>query len=244
MKFKNIFKPTDFAPKYCLDIPDPNEPTEATTGLLKNWVSQLYQSPNSRNYIYKNLLGAIIKLLDYSRAFHTDCMTYDQAEAAFKLIITEYPSASVWAATYKVLEWYTRNRPDKVMDFHIENVVRQALEKKESFRDKLCNKADEFERNATDIKEHIESIKNKMEAHAQDREFTISLIETKPGHIIALGAARGPKYQTFIPKQVEPWIYMKLFTETLKELGFEDEDIEKGAGEEEYCYYYNIKVRW
>jgi hypothetical protein len=37
---------------------------------------------------------------------------------------------------------------------------------------------------------------------------------------------------------------MKLFTVALKELGFKDEDIEKGAGEEKDYYYYNIKVKW
>jgi hypothetical protein len=37
---------------------------------------------------------------------------------------------------------------------------------------------------------------------------------------------------------------MKLFIAALKELGFKDEDIEKGAGEEKDYYYYNIKVKW
>ena len=83
-----------------------------------------------------------------------------------------------------------------------------------------------------------------MEACALDREFTISLVQSKPGHIVALGADRGPTYQTFIPKEIEPHIYMKLVTEAIKELGFKDEDIEKGAGEEESYYYYNIKVKW
>ena len=95
-----------------------------------------------------------------------------------------------------------------------------------------------------DISEHVDYIKAKMQACVEDREFTISLVQSKPEHIMAIGDAKGPIYQTFIPRKVEPHIYMKLFTQALKELGFRDEDIEKGAGDDERCYYYNIKVRW
>ena len=110
-----------------------------------------------------------------------------------------------------------------------------------TFKEQLIEKAD-FGR--YDISEHIRIVKLKMEECVQKRQFTISLVESKPGHTIALGLDRGPIYQTFIPKGVEPDIYIKLFTTALKELGFKDNDIEKGAGEEDYCYYYNIKVKW
>ncbi len=95
-----------------------------------------------------------------------------------------------------------------------------------------------------DISKHVDYIKTKMQACVEDREFTISLVQSKPGHLMAIGDTKGPIYQAFIPHKVEPHIYMKLFTEALKELGFKDEDIEKGAGEEKNYYYYNIKVRW
>ena len=110
-----------------------------------------------------------------------------------------------------------------------------------TFKEQLIEKAD-FGRH--DIAEHVRIIKLKMEAGARERQFTITLVEPKPGHTITLGADRGPTYQIFVPKEIEAHIYMKLFTEALKELGFKDNDIEKGAGEEDYCYYYNIKVKW
>ena len=78
-----------------------------------------------------------------------------------------------------------------------------------------------------DISEHVDYIKTKMQACVEDREFTISLVQPKPVSIVALGATKGPIYQTFIPWGCEPHVYMKLFTVALKELGFRDEDIEK-----------------
>jgi hypothetical protein len=111
-----------------------------------------------------------------------------------------------------------------------------------SFKEQLIEKA-EFGK--YDISEHIRIIKLKMEDCAKDRQFTISLVEQKPEHIVALGADKGqPVYQTFIPKNTNPVVYMKLFTEALEDLGFKDEDIEKGAGEMKDYYYYNIKVKW
>jgi hypothetical protein len=110
-----------------------------------------------------------------------------------------------------------------------------------TFKEQLTEKAN----NKTyDISEQIDLIKLKMEAWAEEREFTIILIESKPGHRIALGSDRGPVYQTFIPQSCEPHIYMKLFTEALIELGFKEKEIVKGAGDDEYSYYYNLKVKW
>ena len=244
MNFNKIFKSKEkFCSDFTLDIPNPNEPTEATLALNKAWVQSLVQSANSRDYIYKNLLGVIIKVIDYSRPFSTEDIPSNKVKEAFEFIITTYPAASVWLATYKVLGWSNLEKSDYVLYRYIENTVRQALEKKKSFKDTLSEKANEFERNA-DIKEHVRIIKLKMDEHANERHFTIHLVEIKPGHTIALGTDRGPIYQTFIPKEVEPWVYMKLFTGALIELGFKEEEIEKGAGETEYCYYYNLKVRW
>ena len=237
MKFNKIFKSVDTT----VNFKSPYETNEVSEELNKSWVTWLAQSNKSRDYIYKNLLGAIVKALDYSAPFWTEDITSDQVKYNFKSAIAGYPAASVWCATYKVLGWYAGT--DTVLSRYRENTVRQALEKKKSFKDTLSEKANEFERNA-DIKEHVRIIKLKMDEHANERHFTIHLVEIKPGHTIALGTACGPIYQTFIPKEVEPWVYMKLFTEALIELGFREEDIEKGAGDTDYCYYYNLKVRW
>lgn len=110
-----------------------------------------------------------------------------------------------------------------------------------TFKEQLIEKAD-FGR--YDISEHVEKIKLKMEACALDREFTISLVQVKPGYTVAFGLTKGPTYQTFIPDEIEPHIYMKLFIEALEELGFKGKDIETGAGANKNCYYYIIKVKW
>jgi hypothetical protein len=111
-----------------------------------------------------------------------------------------------------------------------------------TFKEQLTEQAN----NQTyDISDHVKRIKNMMRACINDREFVISLIHSKPdSSIIALGYEPGPVYQTFIPWGCAPHVYMKLFIVALKELGFKDEDIEKGAGEEKDYYYYNIKVKW
>jgi hypothetical protein len=95
-----------------------------------------------------------------------------------------------------------------------------------------------------DISEHMNIIKIKMNEFVQERKFIINLVEPKTDNTLIIGTSKGPIYQTFIPKNVEPHVYMKLFTAALKELGFKDEDIEKGAGETDYCYDYSITVRW
>jgi hypothetical protein len=111
-----------------------------------------------------------------------------------------------------------------------------------TFKEQLTEQAN----NQTyDISDHVKRIKNMMRACINNREFVISLIHSKPdSSIIALGYEPGPVYQTFIPCGCAPHVYMKLFIVALKELGFKDEDIEKGAGEEKDYYYYNIKVKW
>ena len=110
-----------------------------------------------------------------------------------------------------------------------------------TFKEQLTEKAN---KQTYDISKHIEAIKAKMEAHVNHREFVIDLFEIKDGACLALGSGRGPIYQTFIPQGCEPDIYMKLFTVALKELGFRDEDIIKGAGESKDFYSYRISVKW
>ena len=110
-----------------------------------------------------------------------------------------------------------------------------------TFKEQLTEKAN----NRTwDISEDIEIIKRKMEACVDYREFSITLIESKNQVPIVFGRSSSASYQTFIPKGCEPYIYMKLFTVALKELGFKDEDIIKGAGESKDFYSYSISVKW
>ena len=113
-----------------------------------------------------------------------------------------------------------------------------------SFRARLTELAIEAELKNYDISNHIEKIKNKMQNHAIKRKFIIRLFKPKLNTGFAIGANFDTVYQTFIPDNIEPYAYMKLFITALKDLGFEDEDIEKSAGEEKEYYYYTIKVEW
>jgi hypothetical protein len=110
-----------------------------------------------------------------------------------------------------------------------------------TFKEQLTEKAN---KQTYDISKHVEAIKAKMEAHVNHREFVINMFELKDGACLALGSERGPSYQTFIPYGCKPEIYMKLFTEALKELGFQDRDITKSAGESRDFYSYSISVKW
>ena len=110
-----------------------------------------------------------------------------------------------------------------------------------TFKEQLTEKAN---KQTYDISNQVETIKAKMEAHVDHREFVIDMIEIKDGACLTLGGERGPRYQTFIPYGCKPEIYMKLFTAALKDLGFQDGDITKGAGESRDYYSYSIKVKW
>lgn len=113
-----------------------------------------------------------------------------------------------------------------------------------SFRARLTELAIEAELKNYDISEHMEIIKNKMKNYAHERKFTIRLFKPKPNTSVVTGFNFDTVYQTFIPDNIEPHAYMKLFITALKDLGFADEDIEKSAGEEKEYYYYTIKVEW
>jgi hypothetical protein len=110
-----------------------------------------------------------------------------------------------------------------------------------TFKEQLTEKAN---KQTYDISDQIEAIKAKMEAHVNHREFVINMFEIKDGACLALGSERGPSYQTFIPYGCKPEIYMKLFTTALKDLGFQDGDITKSAGESRDFYSYSISVKW
>lgn len=112
-----------------------------------------------------------------------------------------------------------------------------------SFKEQLIEKV-EAEIINYDISDHMKKIKNKMEKYAHKREFLISLIQPRLNAGFAIGNNFNNSYLTFIPDEIEPYIYMKLFIIALKELGFKDEDIEKGAGKEKEFYYYTIKIKW
>lgn len=242
-KFMKRWEEVRVPTKYCLDIPDPNKPTEATMEILKLWVSKLHQSPNGREYIYKNLLGAIVKVLGYSRPFSTEGATSEQVRAAFELVIIEYSAASVWVATYKVLGWYTQSQSDRVMYIHIENIVKNAMAKKETFKDKLSKKADEFESKA-DIKEHLDLIKKKLEEFYSIRKFTLYLVKSKPNSCIAIGKSGSNNMSLFVPSLVDPVYYTELFINAFKELGFTDKDITAEHIDYGDHESYNITLKW
>lgn len=243
MKFNKFFKDLNTTINLIDNIPNPNEPTEATLAIQKAYVQSLVQSNKGRDYIYKNLLASIIKVLDYSRPFWTEDILSEKVREAFEFIITAYPTDYVWLATYKVLSWSNLEKSDYVMYHFIVNIVRQALEKKETFKDKLRKKADNFERN-TDIKEHMESIKKKLEEFYSTRKLILYLIKTKPGSGIAIGKSCSNNMSLFVPILVDPVQYTELFIKAFKELGFTDKDITT-----EYIDYkdhesYNITLRW
>lgn len=113
-----------------------------------------------------------------------------------------------------------------------------------SFKEQLTEKAEAIKSANYDISSHMETIKNKIEECVYKREFTISLIEPKPDVSFAIGHWCENRYQILIPDEIEPHVYMSLFIRALGELGFHDEDIEKGSGEYEEYYYYTIKIKW
>ena len=110
-----------------------------------------------------------------------------------------------------------------------------------TFKEQLTEKAN---KQTYDISNQVEAIKAKMEAHVDHREFVIELLNIKDGACLAIGSKQGPSYQVVIPYGCKPEIYMKLFTVALKELGFQDGDITKSAGEFRDYYFYNISVKW
>ena len=114
-------------------------------------------------------------------------------------------------------------------------------EEAKTFKAQLTEKAN---KQTYDISKHVETIKAKMEAHVNHREFVIDLFDLKDGTCITLGGERGPSYQTFVPQGCKPDTYMKLFITALKELGFQDKDITRSAGECRDFYAYRINVKW
>ena len=248
MKLSKFCK--DFNTKSSLieDIPNPNEPTEATLAIHKAWVQSLAQSNKGRDYIYKNLLASIIKILDYSRPFWTEDISSEKVREAFEFIITTYPADSVWLATYRVLGWCNLEKSDYVMYRYIENTVRQTLEKKKntttSFKETLKQKADDFEKQ-TNVSAHIEVIKKKMEKIATQRKFYIYLIESTGTSTLAFSDHESTE-TIFIPKGIVSWKYVQVFKEALKELGFDSNDGISSTSIQSYDNYdrWTITLEW
>lgn len=112
-----------------------------------------------------------------------------------------------------------------------------------TFKDQLTAKADVFN---IDISEHITKIKQKIEQIVTRRSFTVGLIAAKAHATIAFGNNDESCYQTFIPRNIEPDIYVKRFTAAFKELGFSLSNGALSLGISGYKDYdiYNITLRW
>ena len=90
-------------------------------------------------------------------------------------------------------------------------------EKKETFKDRLSKKADDFAA-STNIKEHVNSIKNKLEKFYLTRKFTLHLIKTKPGSCVAIGQGYENNMSLFVPSLVDLSHYTELFITAFNEL--------------------------
>lgn len=109
-----------------------------------------------------------------------------------------------------------------------------------TFKERLTEKADALE---FDIKDHIATIKTRMNEAASYRKFSISLWKSKPGGCIAVGNVCTTSYSAFIPYGIEEWVYVRAFRVALEELGFDNIETELTTDNSTYdCY--TLKVKW
>lgn len=120
---------------------------------------------------------------------------------------------------------------------HCEGIVK-------TFREKLTEKADEFERQ-TDVSEYIKAIKEKMERIATQRKFYIYLIEAKGTNSLAFSWSENA-YTIFIPRGIVSWKYVQIFKEALKELGFDSNNGISSTSIESYDDHdcWTITLEW
>jgi hypothetical protein len=97
-----------------------------------------------------------------------------------------------------------------------------------TFREYLKEKADEYERK-TDISQHIETIKRKMEYSASLRKFHIYLIDPTGTGVISFNSSDNSA-SFFIPKEIVSWKYIQLFKQALEKLGFDQDSITTSLG--------------
>lgn len=109
-----------------------------------------------------------------------------------------------------------------------------------TFKEKLSEKADAL---ALDIKDHMTTVKQKMNENVSYRKFSISIYKTKPGACLAIGCGGAQNYSTFVPYGIEDWVYVRAFRLALEELGFDNIETELTTDNSTYdCY--TLKVRW
>jgi hypothetical protein len=120
--------------------------------------------------------------------------------------------------------------------YHAEGTVSTS----KTFKEKLTEKADALE---LDVKDHMATIKTRMDEVVSYRKFSISLWKPKPGSCIAIGNGGTTNYSAFIPYGIEEWVYVRAFRVALEELGFDNIETELTTDNSTYdCY--TLKVKW
>lgn len=124
----------------------------------------------------------------------------------------------------------------KAKFYHAEGTVSTS----KTFKEKLTEKADAL---ALDIKDHMATVKDKMNEAVSSRKFSISIWKSKPGACIAVGNGGTTNYSAFVPYGIEEWVYVRAFRVALEELGFDNIETELTTDNSTYdCY--TLKVKW
>ena len=249
MNFKKIFKTktSDVAG----NIPK-TEPTkmDLEMELLKNWVQDL-RKIKSRDFIFRKLISAITYILSNGNPIQVNNKSTDIVKVDFLnfLLVNDFPAQDVISAMEIVLNWYTCENPDRVMETYVKTTVYEIfgqakVNKPKTFKEQLVEKA---ERSLTldDIQTHIEAIKKKMNAYYQERTFTVDLILPKPKSCIAFGSScSAPIYTTFVPRGCAPEHYVELFTKAFIALGFSSQDMTFTCKDFNDHENYSIILKW
>ena len=111
-----------------------------------------------------------------------------------------------------------------------------------TFREYLKEKADEYERK-TDISQHIETIKRKMEYSVSLRKFHIYLIDPTGTGVISFSSSDNSA-SFFIPKEIVSWKYIQLFKQALEKLGFDQDSITTSLGSYDGYDCWALTLEW
>lgn len=98
--------------------------------------------------------------------------------------------------------------------------------------------------NKINIEKEMNTIKTKMAANVEEREFTISLIKSKTCFPLTAGSELNNRISLFVPRMCNPHRYRQQFVGALFGLGFEEEDITLEIDSCDAFDSYNIKVTW
>lgn len=120
--------------------------------------------------------------------------------------------------------------------YHAEGTISTS----KTFKEKLTEKADAL---TLDIKDHMTTVKEKMNEAVSYRKFSISIWKSKPGACMAVGNGCTTNYSAFVPYGIEDWVYVRAFRLALEELGFDN--IETKVTSDNITYdCYTLKVEW